>query len=87
MRRDNGLDVVPADGEGTDWETVGVAADDGVRVLLGEVTGRVLRPDQDVVCLTGIRMWARSGIRCAYPPICLDKEAMEDKSPRDDLPQ
>ena len=87
MRRDNGLDVVPADGEGTDWETVGVAADDGVGVLLGEVTGRVLRPDQDVVCLTGIRKCVRRGLWYAYLAICLDKEAMEDKSPRDDLPQ
>ena len=78
MRRNDRLDVVPAGGEGADWETVGVAADDGVGVLLAEVTGRVLRPDQDVVCLTGIRMWARSGIRCAYLPICLNKEAMED---------
>ena len=87
MRRDNRLDVVPADGEGADWETVGVAADDGVCVLLGEVTSRVLRSDQDVVCLACIRTWARSGLWCAYLPICLDKEAMEDKSPRDDLPQ
>ena len=87
MRRNDRLDVVPADGEGADWETVGVAADDGVCVLLGEVTGRVLWSDQDVVGLTGIRACARTRLWCAYLPICLDKEAMEDKSPRDELPQ
>lgn len=46
------MNAVTLDGEGASWEAIGVAADDSVCVFLVYMTRRVLRANQDVVCLS-----------------------------------
>ena len=49
--RNDGVETIAADGKGTNRETVGVAADDGVGVLLGYMSRGVFGTNQYVVCL------------------------------------
>ena len=87
MRRDNGLDVVPADGEGTDWETVGIAADDGVCVLLCNVAFGVFWTYDEIVCLVNLDSVCDCGeIKLeTYSTIGLDKEPVDCQTSRKDL--
>ena len=61
--------AVPIEGEGANGETVGVAADDGVGVLLGNVTGGVLWADENIVCLGWVSGGRKKGksMRRTFP--------------------
>ena len=85
LGRNNRVNAVAVESEGAHGETVGVAADDGVRVLLGDMTGRVFGPDQDVMCLKRVSATPALEWMLTYLPICLDKEAMEGQTRGEDL--
>lgn len=69
-----------------DRYSIGVAANDRVGILLGDMTFRRLGTYDDIVCLQlRSNMGDNSEHDDAHPPVCLDDESMEREAVGYDL--